>query len=130
MVKSTRAPFEAVDRSVLTRLVRAALRDPLATVLDQEPAVIPYHAVQPGRALVRFSGRARCGGAVVPWSLVLKYRHPPAPDTTASWEREALAYQSGLLASLPGPLVAPRLLQLDDAAAGGRWPPSVWRRGM
>ena len=121
MVEINSAQFDAVDRSVLTPLVRVALGDPLVTVLDGGRAVIPYHVVQPGRALVRFTGQAVCGGAVVPWSLVLKYRHPPAPDTTAGWEREALAYRSGLLASLPGPLVAPRLLQVDDDVTGGRW---------
>jgi hypothetical protein len=120
-VETNDSQFDAVDLSVLTPLVRAAVGDPLATVLDWRRVVIPYHAVLPGRAILRFAGRAVLSDAEAPWSLVLKYRHPPAPGAADGWEREVIAYRSGLLAALPGPLVAPRLLRTDEDASGGRW---------
>ncbi|MGH2356245.1 MAG: phosphotransferase, partial [Chloroflexota bacterium] len=77
-------------------------------------------------------GRDRMGGAVR-WSAVLKAVRRPTggtggtgasvaggsaglddPSARDYWKREILAYQSGWLADLPGPLAAPRCLGVSE----------------
>lgn len=133
----TLAQLQAVDRSTLTPLVSQALDSDAITLLDWQ--VAPYGGGA-GRCVYRFVGRATDRGKVVPWSLILKAVRAPEgevdPSASPYWKREMLAYQSGLLADLPGGLAAPRCfgvvepqtgegwLCLEEIvdAAGGRWP--------
>ena len=87
---------------------------------------LPYHAVLPDRILARVTGSALVeGNERVPWSSVVKVIRRTALEEqgeTASATREMLAYRSGLLVDLPGPLRAPRLLGVDeDDAAVWLW---------
>ena len=95
--------------------------------------------------MYRVAGTAAAQGETLSWSLVLKVLRPAGGDTEPSsptyWKREVLAYQSGLLAALPGGVAAPRCfgvretadasawLWLEDVADTGdaRWPLSCYR---
>ena len=106
-----------LDAQVLAGPVRQALREAAATVVTWDSQSI-YHAILASTGGVyRVAGTAQVRGATVPWSLVLKVvRRPPsaspaaqaAPHEWVYWQREVLAYQSGLLAALPGGLRAPQ----------------------
>lgn len=83
------------------------------------------------RGLYRVRGTARDReGQALEWSAVLKVLRPPAgtrhdpyarePSHWAYWEREPLAYASGLLGDLPGGLTAPRCL-LAEPRGDGVW---------
>jgi len=85
----------------------------------------PLHGGFGGQGLYRFAGEARTRAGVRPWSAVLKVC-PPEDEVSdpGAWDaprREALAYGSGFLDQLPGPLVAPRCLGLIDRPDGSVW---------
>lgn len=85
----------------------------------------PLHGGFGGQGLYRFAGEARTRDGVRPWSAVLKVCPPEDEDGDPwAWDaprREALAYGSGFLDQLPGPLVAPRCLGLTDRPDGSVW---------
>jgi hypothetical protein len=109
--------LRAVGRTQLEPVVRQALRCSTARVCDWEWQTLSYQSFLPDRTLARFTGSALIDGQqAVPWSTVLKlFRRP------ASGAREILAYRSSLLADLPGPLRAPRVLGIDEDEAGAVW---------
>jgi len=98
--------------------MRHAVGSSTAELGDWEWHSLPYHAVLPDRILGRVTGLALVGRhEQVPWSSVVKVIRRTALDkqgeiTTAA--REILAYRSGLLVDLPGPLRAPRVFEIDD----------------
>ena len=117
---------DAVGRAQLERVMRHAVGSGTAQLGDWEWHSLPYHAVLKDRILARVSGSAVVDGhALVPWSSVVKViRQPPADERgeIVSSTREILAYRSGLLSNLPGPLRAPRVLGIDeDDAAVWLW---------
>ena len=140
----TMVRIHAVDSATLTPLVRQALLSGDSEVIAWQ--VAPMHGGFGGGSgvsnLHRFTGSARDGDRIVPWSLVLKilrWTNGRAGSTGWQyWRREAEAYQSGLLRRLPGDLKAPRCfgaieypgegiwLWLEDlsGAAATRWSPS------
>ncbi|HEV2121479.1 MAG TPA: hypothetical protein VGW38_01730, partial [Chloroflexota bacterium] len=86
----------------------------------------------------RVAGTATDHGQIVTWSVVLKVLRPPAghrivgmtaapagwatdPGHYSYWPREALAYRSGLLESLPGNIGAPRCFGVEDRPDGAIW---------
>src|SRR3982751_211428 len=101
--------LEGLDDVTLSPLVRRALNHETATLLEWQWSPIAYDVYLPGRTLGRFTGRAVVDGDVIPWSIVLKRTRPPQGREQASddgGKREALAYRSGLLADIPGQLMA------------------------
>lgn len=126
---------QALDQHTLTPLVRQALRRDDAELAGWEYRAIPSLLGPAALSLVyRLSGTARVGGEMRPWSLILKALTRPA-EPTAGWDREILAFRSGLLDDLSAGLAAPRcfateerpeavwLWQEDVAGAGDdRWP--------
>jgi len=102
--------------------VRELLRDRAARVIDARVAPLPYHAFVPGRLLQRVAGEATVHGRRTAWSLVRKVvtrtEWSARLHDNVYWRREANAYASGLLASLPNGLAAPRLLALERPAPG------------
>jgi hypothetical protein len=80
-----------------------------------------------GEGVWRISGSAQDDRGVHPWSLILKGLHASdafnARDPTSwnYWKREPLAFQSGLLANLPGALVAPRCYAIQERADDRVW---------
>ena len=113
MHQTFQAQLQAVDHSVLTPLVRQALDNPIASVLDWEQQSLGGGAANAAEGVLgrlHFSGRASVQQAIVPWSLVLKAFAPPSeyangdPTAWTYWKREVLTYQSGLLSNLGGGL--------------------------
>jgi hypothetical protein len=98
--------------------MRRAVGSTTAQLGEWEWHSLPYHSVLPGRILARVTGLALVDRhEVVPWSSVVKIIRQTAVDErgeTASSTREILAYRSGLLIDLPGPLRAPRVLEIDE----------------
>lgn len=96
----------------LTGVVRRAIGDPAAAVVGWAYERLSWAAISPSTvALFRVSGTARTGsGKEVPWVAVLKIvgdvdlTGPPLdqdymhnPEDWNYWQREALAFESGLL---------------------------------
>lgn len=76
--------------------------------------------------LFLFSGHRRSGQAITPWSVALKVLRDSGQEQNPRdlwyWKRELLAYESGLLAHLPGPVAAPRYYGSLELAEGvGMW---------
>jgi hypothetical protein len=117
--------LQSIDSATLTPLVQQAL--------DREKVEVAgwtygrAHTTGTRTRAYRFSGDARDGGQVVPWSLFLKVIVPQPdrvdPSGSHYWKREVLAYQSGLLDDLPGGLVAPRCIGVAEQPEGEFW---VW----
>jgi hypothetical protein len=116
------AQLKAVDQAALTPFVRQALDSESAVVIDSQVAPIGGGA---RHTLYRFAGSAQAQGTLVPWSLVLKIvpasTSDDEPASWCYWKREALAYQSGLLADLPGGLRAPRCFGVVELSGGDNW---------
>lgn len=131
MSQSFQARLQAVDRTVLTPLVRQALTSPVAEILDweQQPLGGFAQAVEGVLGRVHFVGQAQVQDRVVPWALVLKAFAPPSgyPHSNQSaymyWKREVLAYQSGLLAELGEGIAAPRCFAVVEYPGEEYW---VW----
>lgn len=115
--------------------VRTLLGHEVEEVRDLTVVPIAYRSVNPITiGLYRISGAAVLAGRADPWSLVLKICRPPSPELAARipleirglmldtfrWDREALAYASGLLAERGSGLVAPRCLAVERDATEAR----------
>lgn len=103
--------LQTIDTVMLTPLVRQSIQRGEAEIIDWKMEAL-YGGGSLNSEIHRFSGTARDGGEILPWSLILKIiRSPDGQDDQASlsyWKREALAYRSGLLDHLPGRICAPR----------------------
>jgi hypothetical protein len=114
----------AVDRAILTPLVRQALDREQAQVIDWAYEPI-YGGVGVGGSIYRFSGTARDGEEELPWSLILKTIHAipqrRSPSAFNYWRREPEAYRSGLLYELPGRVTAPRCYGVVECAEDTCW---------
>jgi hypothetical protein len=85
---------------------------------DWSIAPLAYLSVLPGRGLYRVGGTATSEPECrLDWSAVAKAIGPPQ----TSGHREVLAYRSGLLANLSGPLRAPRLYGIEDRPDSATW---------
>jgi Phosphotransferase enzyme family len=127
--RSFAARLAAVDAARLTPLVRAATGDGDAVVThwNSTPLSGGYAgATVGGRGVYRFSGEARVGRDKKSWSLILKVlgrvRGVGSDDPVAwdYWQREILAYRSGLLDDLPG-LASPRCFATEDHPTREVW---------
>ena len=120
------AELAGLDRATLAPLVQSALNSETAEVIDWE-CVQLHGGAGIGTAIYRLAGQGRDQGQIVPWSLILKTLHPQGPaDDPSAWnyyKREADAYQSGLLADLPGSLAAPRCFDVIEHEDGSCW---IW----
>jgi hypothetical protein len=143
MLEEFATRLAAVDGTVLTPLIQQVLAQPTAEVLNWGYELLQGgfgHEVSGVYGVYRFRGRALVQGETRPWSLILKASGSATSghDPTAwnYWKREALIYQSALLATLPPGLTAPRCfgvvepvdeevwLWLEDIhdECGRRWP--------
>jgi hypothetical protein len=134
---------QAIGPADLTNLVRQAFGAPTLDIVEWTCRML-HGGVQSG-GVYRFEGTARRQAEHVGWSVVLKVL-PAAPESAdpsfgVYWKREALAYQSGLLANLPGGLAAPGCfavvqypnaigIWLEDVGDGARSNWSLERFGL
>ncbi len=109
------AELQAIDRETLNSLVRKALDSDTVEVTDWE-----YHPINSysDNLMYRWAGKAHDPGAGpssrdgIPWAIILKI----VSQRAEFGPREARAYQSGLLAALPGGMAAPRCLAVEEQA--------------
>jgi hypothetical protein len=144
-----------VGLAELSAIVRRSLGRESVTISRWDITPIAYDATNPSsQGVYRIAGTGTSEGRQVNWSLVLKVVRSPEKDEPRPgywprvflleegidpppmfWQREPLAYQSGLLDDLPPGLSAPKCfavawkapatywLWLEDLtdAHGGRW---------
>lgn len=108
--------------------MRYILADPETIVLSWHCAPIAYANLgSDSRGLFRLSGTATTLGQRCNWTVVLKVFRPLPDGSTTSvishhyWKREALAYTSGLLTSLPQGLSVPRCYDVEEMGDGSLW---------
>lgn len=127
-----------LDTSLLLDPVRRAQGSPSFEILDRtvEPISHEKYLFTTG-GLFLFSGHGRDGSGAASWSMVMKIILDPHWEDLRSvfyWKREFLAFESGLLATLPDAVRAPRYYgetERDDGVwvwmehlvdhAGKRW---------
>lgn len=123
------ARLQSLNPAALTAIVRQALQDGTAAVLDW--SYQPLDGGFSGSAVYRIQGRAQTSHGTQPWSIILKVISPAtggqAPSDFDYWKREALLYQSGLLADLPADLVAPRCFEIGEFPDQSCW---LWLEDM
>ena len=115
-----------LDPAVLTAVTRQALNQADAQLLDWSVSPLSHEKViATTGGLYRFNGQAQVGRHEQPWSAVLKVlRQPEGEEEQAApawdyWQREWLAYQSGLLADLPAGIRAPRCYGANLVSGAG-----------
>jgi hypothetical protein len=128
-------PALELDRDVLVPIVTRALGQGFDDLGDWTVSRIGYTAFNPvSEGLYRVSGSVRRDADTIRWSVVLKICRAPTDDDFAHigldqrermrdvlrWDREAEAYGSGLLETLPPGLVAPRCFAIDRSQASAR----------
>jgi hypothetical protein len=123
----------AIDAERLERILNAPGESPMRVthVTFEE---IDFGAVNTTTAGVfRVRGAGVRAGRRARWSAILKVVQAPRgrsgsdPSHWNYWKREALAYGSGLLASLPKGLSAPRCLAVEEPAPRAAW---VWMEDL
>jgi hypothetical protein len=114
----------------LAHLVAKVLHVPNVHVTDWQIAPMGGGSAsyaEGGIGVYRLQGTAQTGESMVPWSLVAKGSSGLAqsgssdPAAPTYWKRETLVYQSGLLANLPGGLVAARCFAIVEPSAQESW---------
>ena len=127
-VDATNVRLAAVDDDLLTPIVRSVLRNGAADLVRWRCAQI--HGGAGGgagasaTAVYRYSGQALAQGNLLPWSVILKVLKTKDGDTPSAshyWRREADAYLSGLLGTLPSGLAAPRCLSVSEHPGESIW---------
>lgn len=109
-----------LDRATLAPLVRRALgRDDAELVGWEHRPISSLLGAAALSTVHRLSGTAQVAGATLPWSVILKILARPAAPP-AGWDREILAFRSGLLENLPAGLSAPRCYAIEER------PATVW----
>src|SRR5512142_1959648 len=115
--------LQTIDSTMLTPLVREALSQNDVVVVDWKYEAL--HGASFNSEIYRFSGNAQSREDILPWSLILKIiRSPDGTDDPSSfnyWEREALAYRSGLLDNLPDGMSAPRCFGIVEQPGLEAW---------
>jgi hypothetical protein len=117
---------QSIDPSVLLSVARQAQQDPQFEITEWTVRPLSNKGIINPEGLLLFAGHGRSGPDIKPWSVVMKVlrrqeQEPPLTDMWY-WKRELLAFESGLLTHLPGPVVAPRYfgsLELTDGV--GLW---------
>ena len=124
------SPSLTLDLAVLTRAVCAALGRSAIAIERWQVRPVGAGAGAATEGVYRVSGTATDRSTRLDWALILKIIRPAAAawnpaareiDHPIYWKREALAYQSGLLADLPGGTAAPRCFAIEERAAESCW---------
>ena len=104
--------LESIDSAVLTGVVRQDQRSPHFEITSWSVAKLSDQGAINPDGLFCFSGAGHDPQGSRPWSVVVKVVKDMGwsddPGFNWYWKREVLAYESGFLANLPGPLRAAR----------------------
>ncbi|MGQ0604638.1 MAG: aminoglycoside phosphotransferase family protein [Anaerolineales bacterium] len=106
--------LQGIDPNVLTDVVRQDQRKPAFDILNWTVQPLSHEKIiGTTGGLFLFNGVGRDDQGTQAWSIVLKILNNPKtwgqdPRYWAYWKREMVAFQSGLLATLPIGLSAPR----------------------
>lgn len=124
------ARLSRLERGRVERIARQALGSETAQVEGWRVEVVEAGMGAATSGIYRLAGRAREGGAQVPWSAMLKVVSLDTRGARAAvedeahplyWKREALAYKSGLLNDLPGGVRAPRCYGVEEIDEFTNW---------
>lgn len=123
-----RTPIPTLDWGTLTALVRKVVDNQEVELLPWQIQPLDFEPLMPTTAgLYRVAGTARTGEQQVAWSLILKVlvAAPPYDDPFHPyyWQREALAYQSGLLRDFPPTFTAPQCFAVEWRSPTTAW---IW----
>lgn len=113
----------------LMPIVAQALGKSAVTLVEwrAQPLAAGGSQIVGGLGIHRVTGVAHTDDDLQPWSLIVKVLRGGAalasndPGAWNYWQREALAYQSGLLAQLPGGIAAPRCYAVQEQTDGSVW---------
>lgn len=126
MSQDTLAQLHNLDPALLTAVVRQAQHSPALALLDWSVEPLGHEKIiDTTGGLYRFHGHGEDGDGPRPWSIVLKIVNRPSGEMCQSprewcyWQREMLAFRSGMLAGLPGPVRAPRCYGVTERESGG-----------
>ena len=112
-----------IDPAVLTEVVRQDQKSPTFEILDWTVERLSDKGIINPDGLFRFKGQGRDETGTRDWSVALKIiKDAGTEEDTRNmwyWKRELLAVQSGLLASLPGPVTAPRFYTVAEQEGSG-----------
>jgi hypothetical protein len=113
-----------IDHATLTSIVRRQQQSPDFEVLEWAVTTLSNRGGNVPEGVLRVRGRGYDAGGERSWELALKIiPQPPqdlAPDSLSYAAREWLAYESGVLQRLPGPVVAPRCYGVSHVP-GATW---------
>lgn len=129
------APIDLIE---LTEVVRLDQQSPAFEVLDWSIRILSDRGAINPEGVLCVSGTGRDAAGTRPWSVALKLIVPGTygdhPSQRVYWKRELLAYTSGTLARMPGPVTAARCYRAREEAhrvwiwmevltdvTGGRW---------
>lgn len=119
-----------LDQQTVTTLMCQILSRPEVELLQWQIQAMSDWTGAATSGVYRLAGTGRDHGQEVAWSGVLKVlcqtpggRVPASSeqDHVLYWKREALVYQSGLLADLPGGLRGPRCYAITERPDGSVW---------
>ncbi len=132
MTQNILETLRAIDPAELLEVVRQDQSSPTFEILDWhvEPFGDKMANANTGfdyiGQIFSFSGQGQDEQGIRPWRVVVKTFKDPGtnldPRHLRYWKRELLAMQSGFLANLPGPVVAPRCYGINEHE-GGAW---IW----
>lgn len=118
MTPTKLAALRMLDPNTLSELVQRTTGQPELRVSEFTVKTLSNKGVMNPEGLFLFSGRGVGSGVVVPWSLVLKLLNRPgeaqAPHAAFYWQRESLAWRSGLLTSLPREVSIPEYYAVEE----------------
>jgi hypothetical protein len=113
-----------VNADTITLVVREAFRAPTASLHGDWSCRRLGGGAGMASGVYHLTGHARDAGDVRPWSVVLKILPAAGDAAPSSWDyppREALAYGTGLLTTMPAGVVAPRCFAVAERPDGTTW---------
>jgi len=117
--------LKVIDPGVLAEVAQKSLNLPSLKLGDWTVTPLAHEKViETTGGLFTFSGHGWNGDKKEAWTVILKIiQHPEfgceGPQDLCFWQREMKAYQSGLLAELPGSVCTPNCFGVSESEPGG-----------
>jgi len=113
-----------IDPKTISDLVGKSLANPAVQLKEWHIEKLSG-GLELGSAIYRLSGTAKVGDSDKNWSLIIKAIQPNQAQADPAgchfWKRDPMAYQSGILYSLPAEVTAPRCIEVRENADGSIW---------